>query len=171
MARCFENSSESHPNLQKAGPTGIPIALLGGTIFASDWPLFDAVEAAGGAIVLNATEPGERCLPPPVPIPDHRLDVDGLANHYFDNIVDVFRRPNSQLYSWLEPRLKERQVRGIILPVRVGCDLWRAEAASLREAFGLPVLVLDSHRVGGLTTGPAGLRDVTRLTAFVESLQ
>jgi hypothetical protein len=62
--------------------------------------------------------------------------------------------------------LAERRVRGIVLWVHVGCDLWRAEATSLREAFGLPVLVLDAHEVRA-----GGLRDTNRLAAFIESLQ
>jgi hypothetical protein len=62
--------------------------------------------------------------------------------------------------------LAERRVRGIVLWVHVGCDLWRAEAASLRETFGLPLLVLDS-----LDARAGGLRDLNRLAAFIESLQ
>lgn len=145
----------------------IPLALLGGPLLPSQWPLFDAAESAGGRIVLNATEPGERCLLPPLPSlgPDES-PFAALANHYYDHALDVFHRPNSRLYSWLAVRLAERRVRGIILWVHVGCDLWRAEAASLREAFGLAVLVLDSHEI---RTG--GLRDTNRLMAFIESLQ
>jgi hypothetical protein len=48
----------------------------------------------------------------------------------------------------------------------VGCDLWRAEAASIREAFGLPVLVIDVHEARQM-----GARELTRLGAFVESIQ
>lgn len=39
---------------------GVPVALVGGPLLPSQWSLFDAVEAAGGRVVLNATEPGER---------------------------------------------------------------------------------------------------------------
>jgi hypothetical protein len=88
------------------------------------------------------------------------------ANHYFDHCVDVFQRPNTRLYAWLEARLAERGVGGIVLWVHVGCDLWRAEAASLREAFGLPVLVLESQEAGA-----GGLRDANRLAAFFEALR
>jgi hypothetical protein len=131
-------------------------------------------------VVLNATEPGERCLLPALsavcgapasgpaagaPITSLDALLTRLCDHYFDHIVDVFQRPNSRLYDWLGPRLAARGVRGIVLWVHVGCDLWRAEAASLREAFGLPVLVLDSPDVRG-----GGLRDLNRLAAFIESL-
>jgi hypothetical protein len=192
----------------------VALALVGGPLTASQWGLFDLIESAGGCVVLNATEPGERCLLPPLPgldvaqvsqpavsptsrsaalgLPGVAPTVDGhagletcdradsevcatnsaaaplarLCDHYFDHIVDVFQRPNSRLYDWLRPRLAERRVRGIVLWVHVGCDLWRAEAASLREAFGLPVLVLDTTETRG-----AGLRELSRLGAFIESLQ
>ena len=71
---------------------------------------------------------------------------DALVAGYFENIVDVFQRPNTRLYSWLKPRLLSRQARGIVLWHFTGCDLWRAEAQTLREAFGLPVLLLEAAR-------------------------
>jgi len=145
----------------------VPLALVGGPLLPSQWPLFNATEAAGGCVVLNGTEPSERCLLPPLPsLGQGESPLLAVANHYFDHLVDVFQRPNSRLYEWLATRLTLRRVRGIVLWVHVGCDLWRAEAASLREAFGLPVLVLDSHEVRA-----GGLRDTNRLAAFIESLK
>lgn len=145
----------------------ILLALVGGPLLASQRPLFDAIESAGGCVMLNATEPCERCLLPPLPnLALNRSQLAVLADHYFDHALDVFHRPNSRLYAWLGPRLADRCVRGIVLWVHVGCDLWRAEAASFREAFGLPVLVLDAHEVHA-----GGLRDANRLAAFIESLQ
>ncbi|HEX7577190.1 MAG TPA: 2-hydroxyacyl-CoA dehydratase family protein, partial [Verrucomicrobiae bacterium] len=45
--------------LQPAAPTNqIPLALVGGPFLASHWKLLDEIEAAGGRIVLNATESG-----------------------------------------------------------------------------------------------------------------
>lgn len=144
---------------------GVPLALVGGPLLPSQWSLFDAVEVAGGRVVLNATEPGERSVLPPLPpLAPGQEAVIALADHYFDHAVDVFHRPNTRLYAWLGERLKARGARGILLWAHLACDLWRVEAASLREAFGLPVLVLEAHRVG---TG--GLRDRQRLGAFVES--
>jgi benzoyl-CoA reductase/2-hydroxyglutaryl-CoA dehydratase subunit BcrC/BadD/HgdB len=166
------------PESAKHQRRGVPLALVGGPLCPSQWKLFDTIESAGGQVVLNATEPGERCLLPPASeVPGSgSSESDGccagtvmlaqLCDRYFDHIVDVFQRPNSRLYSWLGTRLAERQVRGIVLWVHIGCDLWRAEAASFREAFGLPVLVLDS-----LGSRAGGLRDLTRLDAFIESLQ
>ena len=92
--------------------------------------------------------------------------VAALADHYFDHAIDVFHRPNSRLYAWLAERLMARGARGIVLWAHVACDLWRVEAASFREAFDLPLVVLDAHEV------PAGgRRDAQRLRAFIESLQ
>jgi len=162
-----DGSATTQQALAVPGTQGVPLALVGGPLLPSQWPLFAATESAGGCVVLNATEPGERGLLPPLPVPaDGESPIATLANHYFDHAVDVFHRPNSRLYEWLAARLAERCVRGIVLWVHVGCDLWRAEAASLREAFGLPVLVLDSHEVRA-----GGLRDTNRLAAFIESLK
>ena len=144
---------------------GVRLALVGGPLLPSHWPLFDAVAAAGGCVVLNATEPGERCLLPPLPTLAAGWDpLITLADHYFDHAVDVFHRPNSRLYAWLRARLDERQARGLVLWHNVGCDLWRAEAQPLREAFGLPVLLLEAD-------GAALPRSTGRLEAFIESLR
>jgi benzoyl-CoA reductase/2-hydroxyglutaryl-CoA dehydratase subunit BcrC/BadD/HgdB len=158
----------SVPGEAPAAPDdGVRLALVGGPFLTSQGTFWDALEAAGGCVVLNATEPGERCLLPPLPPGSLGPDaIVRLADHYFDHIIDVFQRPHVRLYDWLGERLSARGARGIVLAVHVGCDLWRAEAASLREAFGLPVLVLDSPSVGG-----GGLRDLNRLSAFVESLR
>jgi benzoyl-CoA reductase/2-hydroxyglutaryl-CoA dehydratase subunit BcrC/BadD/HgdB len=147
--------------------SGVPLALVGGPLLRSQLDLLDAVKGVGGRVVLNAAEPGERCLLPPLPPRSPgRPPLALLADHYFDQAIDVFHRPNSRLYAWLGARLADRGVRGIILQVHVGCDLWRAEAASFREAWPLPVLVLEAHEGRGF-----GQRDLTRLGAFVESLQ
>jgi len=57
-------------------------------------------------------------------------------------------------------------VRGIVLWCFTGCDLWRAEWQTLREACHLPVLLLETDDAAGLAP-----RDVSRLQAFVETLQ
>jgi hypothetical protein len=89
-----------------------------------------------------------------------------LVRGCFENIVDVFQKPNTRLYSWLKDRLTLRQVRGIVLWQFTGCDLWRAEAQTLREMFGLPVLVLEADEVQSCSP-----RDVNRIQAFVETLK
>ena len=168
LAHFFRDGSLPTPE-GMISPTagGVPLAVVGGPLLPPQWALLDAIESVGGCVVLNATEPGERCLLPPRPDSANGvLPLRALADHYFDHVVDVFQRPNSRLYEWLAARLTQRRVRGIVLWVHVGCDLWRAEAASLRDAFGLPLLVLESHDVRA-----GSLRDTNRLAAFIEALQ
>lgn len=142
----------------------VPLAIVGGPLGAADWGIFQAIENAGGRIALNATEPGERCLCPA--FENHAVPFDALVAGYFENIVDIFQRPNTRLYAWLKASLSARQARGIVLWHFTGCDLWRAEAQTLREMFGLPVLPIEAGEAAGLSP-----RDVTRLQAFVESLK
>ena len=98
---------------------------------------------------------------------DFRADPLGaLARGYFDNCVDVFQRPNTRLYSWLGGRLTARGVRGIVLWVHTGCDLWRAEAQTLRETFRLPVLLLEADEMSGDSP-----REANRIQAFVETFK
>jgi hypothetical protein len=142
----------------------VPLALVGGPLSVADWNLFDVIESVGGRVTLNATKTGERSLSPRVP--DDGALFDALVAGYFEHIVDVFQRPNSRLYSWLKPRLASRQIRGIVLWHFTGCDLWRAEAQSLREAFGLPVQLIEAGETAGVSP-----REVNRLQAFVETLK
>ncbi len=162
----------------------VPLALVGGPLPPSLWGLLELIEAAGGRLVLDGTEAGERSLLPQVRLhppggpenqptstgaprpPDTEDGVEILANAYFDAITAVFQRPNTRLYQWLRARVAARQVRGIILWHYVGCDLWRAEAQSLREALGLPVLLLEADETDGHS-----LRHAGRIAAFIECLR
>jgi benzoyl-CoA reductase/2-hydroxyglutaryl-CoA dehydratase subunit BcrC/BadD/HgdB len=137
--------------------------------------LLDSLEESGGRVVLDGTEAGERSLwrstpagigsEPGSPAPSAQSSLDELARAYCTHCTDVFQRPNTRLYDWLEHRVTERGVRGILLWHYVGCDLWRAEAASLREALELPVLGLDADE-----TGSDFPRTIGRIEAFIESL-
>jgi benzoyl-CoA reductase/2-hydroxyglutaryl-CoA dehydratase subunit BcrC/BadD/HgdB len=144
----------------------VPLALVGGPFLASHWKLLDEIEAAGGRVVLNASKNGERSLSPAFEFAADTNPFDALVHGYCDHIIDVFQRPNTRLYSWLKPRLAAREVRGIVLWHFTGCDLWRAEAQTLRETFNLPVLLLEA----GGEPGNAP-RELTRLQAFVETLK
>jgi benzoyl-CoA reductase/2-hydroxyglutaryl-CoA dehydratase subunit BcrC/BadD/HgdB len=155
------------PPRRAARSTQVPLALVGGPFLAPHWKLLDEVEAAGGRVALNATEMGERSLTPAFE-PESGADpaFDALVGGYWNNIVDVFQRPNARLYSWLQPRLASRGARGIVLRHFTGCDLWRAEARTLGEVSGLPVLLLEAGGEPG-----AAPREINRLQAFVEMLQ
>ena len=119
--------------------------------------------------MLNGTLTGERGLCPNCKC-DQAADAGGgaaaLARCYFESITDVFQRPNSGLYAWLKRRLASRKVRGILLWHYNRCDLWRAEAQSLREAFGLPVLPVEAEAAAGTAA-----RARNGLEAFIEMLK
>ena len=115
---------------------------------------------------VDQTRPGfaRDQSPSPEPCSVNAALLALLARGCLANCVDVFQRPNTRLYDWLRERLTARQARGIVLWHYVGCDLWRAEAQPLREAFGLPVLLLDADEA-------APQRNTGRLEAFLESLR
>ena len=151
----------------------IPLALVGGPLPHWQSHMLEAIVAAGGRIVLNATEAGERVLggkaaPDPALATDGTLPdlVESLARSCLDRCVDVYQRPNTRLYLWLKDRIIARRPRGILLWHFVGCDLWRAEAQSLRDYFDLPVLLLEA--VDSVADTP---RQTGRIQAFLESLR
>ena len=124
---------------------GVPMALLGGPLMAGHLWIFDAIENAGGEIVLDGTETGERTLPRAFERrrlhENHFLE---MADAYFGTIPDAFRRPNSQLYQWLKGELARRGIRGILLHRYLWCDTWRAEVQRMKEWSPAPVLDLDA---------------------------
>jgi benzoyl-CoA reductase/2-hydroxyglutaryl-CoA dehydratase subunit BcrC/BadD/HgdB len=90
-----------------------------------------------------------------------------LARAYFEGILDASRRPNDELYKWLERELTGRAVRGIIFRRYVWCDLWHAELARLKDLIELPVLDIDAAGDSHLEQP----RISNRLRAFMEILQ
>ncbi len=150
------------------------LAILGGPLDIEEIDLIGKIEALGGEIVLNATETGERTLAPhgleqlPQRVAGDSLELlaEELARGMLPQWADVFQRPNTPLYDWLARRLTERQVQGLVLWHQVGCDLWRAEAETLRETFRLPLLSIEAEE--SATTSP---RTIGRIQAFLEALQ
>jgi hypothetical protein len=157
---------------------GVPLAIVGGPLMRRDLDIFDIAEQAGGRIVLDATETGERGMC--IPFDRRRLPVaarprhDGrdeplmeLANAYFGGIQDASRRPNSELYKWLKCKFTDRGVRGIIFHRYVWCDMWHAELQRLKDWTDIPVLDIDT--TGGNETRLH--RTANRIRAFLETLQ
>jgi len=145
----------------------VPLALVGGPLRRDDVRLFDAIERAGGLVVLDGTESGARTLP--APFDRRRLRDDPLlelVDAYFGAIPDIFRRPDTALHQWLGRELAASSARGIILWRNVWCDLWAASVGRLRETTGLPVLDLD---VSGEDAGFGRTGD--RIQAFMEMLR
>jgi benzoyl-CoA reductase/2-hydroxyglutaryl-CoA dehydratase subunit BcrC/BadD/HgdB len=147
---------------------GVPLAIIGGPMIRQDFDVFDMVEQAGGRIVLDATETGERGLCAAF---DRRGLRDEplmeLANAYFGGINDASRRPNSELYKWLRQEIDSRQVQGIIFRRYVWCDLWHAELQRLKDWTDLPVLDIDTDG----NNDNEQFRTANRIRAFLEMLQ
>ena len=147
---------------------GIRLAIIGGPLMKQDFDLFDMIEQSGGRIVLDATETGERGLCGPF---DRRRLRDEplmeLADAYFGGIRDASRRPNSELYKWLQRELASRQVRGIIFRRYLWCDMWHAELRRLKDFSDLPVLDIDTAGDNDMERQ----RTTNRIRAFMEMLQ
>jgi len=133
-----------------------------------EFGIFDIIEQAGGRVVLDATETGERGMCAPLDVDGLRQDpLRKLSKAYFCGIVDASRRPDSQLYDWLERRLTERDVQGVIFRRYVWCDMWHAQLNRLKELIELPVLDIDT--TGDLESEES--RITGRIRAFLEMLQ
>ncbi len=159
----LSNITVSEPQIE-----GVPLAIVGGPLMRRDFDIFDIVEQAGGHIVLDATETGQRGMCAPF---DRRGLRDKplleLASAYFCGIHDASRRPNSGLYRWLKCRLADREVRGIIFHRYLWCDMWHAELQRLKDWAGLPVLDID---MAG-NNESINQRTANRVRAFLETLQ
>jgi benzoyl-CoA reductase/2-hydroxyglutaryl-CoA dehydratase subunit BcrC/BadD/HgdB len=157
-------AAESVGNSPKRNPRNL--ALLGGPMPADGGELFRIIENAGGRIVLDATESGERTLPPPFNAGRLRADpLEELVRAYFDEIPDVFHRPNDRLYTWLRQQIVERKITGLLVRRYVWCDLWHAELPRLTQELALPVLDWD---VADDDPGD-NARTIGRLEAFLET--
>jgi benzoyl-CoA reductase/2-hydroxyglutaryl-CoA dehydratase subunit BcrC/BadD/HgdB len=157
-------STESKPRTHT--PSAAPIALVGGPLLRNHLELFDRIEAAGGAVALDASGSGERMLPAPFDRRAlHEDPFSALVERHFA-IPDVFRRPNSELYVWLRREMAARGVRGLLFRYTLWCDLWHAEAQRMKEWAKAPFLLLeagDEEEVNG--------HAASRIEAFLEMLR
>jgi benzoyl-CoA reductase/2-hydroxyglutaryl-CoA dehydratase subunit BcrC/BadD/HgdB len=165
----LEYGANREPTSEEVGRPAkeVPLALVGGPLLAEDFELFELIEQAGGRVVLDGTEQGERTRP--AQFDRERLAVDPfdeLVHAYFDTIPDAFRRPDGLLHEWLGREIAARNVRGVILHRYVWCDNWHAEVYRLKETLSVPVLDLDNAGADG--GGRA--RAEARIRAFVEML-
>jgi len=146
----------------------IRLAIIGGPLMRQDFDLFDIIEQAGGRVVLDATETGERGLC--ASFDRRRLHDEPLmelADAYFIGINDASRRPNSELYKWLKQQFALRRVQGIIFRRYLWCDIWHAELARLKDFTDLPVLDIDTAG----DNNSERRRTANRICAFMETLQ
>lgn len=165
-ANAIQRSVASHGHEEHAVTPGVPVALVGGPLLVEHRSIRDLIAAAGGRVVLDATDDGVRTQPAEL---DPGLLLESpemaLAKAYLEVIADAFRRPNDALYEWLRLGLRESGARGIVLLRYLWCDIWHAEAARLRETFPLPLLDLDADEGQDLS------RLAMRIESFVETLR
>jgi hypothetical protein len=165
----FHREGTVDPGLSEGayGLRGLPVALVGGPLMSHHFPIFDLVEKAGGAVVLDATESGERTMP--APLQRRRFDEDplmSLVEAYFGHIADAFRRPDDRLYEWLKSKIVERGVRGIILRYYTWCDHWHAELQRMKEWSETPVLGIAAD-----AEDPVDGHTASRVESFLEMLK
>lgn len=148
------------------GTRGIPVALFGGPLTRDDQEIYTLVAECGGHVMLDGTEQGDRTNPARFDRRRMKDDPLGeLVSAYFGSIPDVFLRPNSELFKWLESEVVARDIRGVILARQVWCDKWHAEVHRFRAWLKVPLLDVD------LDGQPCGARTRTRIQAFMESLR
>ena len=146
---------------------GIPLALVGGPLFEKDDVILELIEQAGGRLVLDATEGGERTQPAKLDRRQlHENPFAELAQAYFGAIPDAFRRPNNRLYKWLGQEVARRNVRGILFRRYVWCDIWHAELPRMKEWSPVPVLDIDVCGDDESRSRTSG-----RIEAFLEMLK
>ena len=156
---------ETHPHGGR-----VPLALVGGPRLREFYTVLEYLHLLGGEIVLDATDDGERGrmgwggVDVVYSSAESLLEV--LVDRYLTGVPDVFRRPNTLFYTWLEEHLRARQARGILYFSHVWCDLWKAEETRVRERCGLPLLAVQ---LDGATERDGHIR--SRIAAFIEMLQ
>jgi benzoyl-CoA reductase/2-hydroxyglutaryl-CoA dehydratase subunit BcrC/BadD/HgdB len=136
-------------------------------LLEKDLKILDLIEQAGGRVVLDATEGGERTLPD---VFDRRRlagdPLGELARAYFGTIPDVFRRPNDSLFDWLDEAVSQRRARGLLFHRYVWCDVWHAELSRVKQRSAVPVLEIDECDDDASLSRTGG-----RIEAFLELLR
>jgi len=147
--------------------SGVPVALVGGPLMRHHFDIFDLVETCGGTVVLDASDTGERTMSAPLDRRTLRGDpLAALAEAYFGNIPDAFRRPNSLLYQWLKREMADRGVRGIIFLSHTWCDMWLAEAQRMKEWSEVPLVAVTAD-----SDESARAHTASRIESFLEMLR
>ncbi|MBF0252458.1 MAG: 2-hydroxyacyl-CoA dehydratase [Candidatus Omnitrophica bacterium] len=143
----------------------IPVALLGGHFSDNDHEIIDLIEEMGGTVVLDGTYEGERVLPLESDIYESYLNsAELLTKIYFEEIPDVFKRPNNRLFDWVREKIIENNIKAVVLVRYLFCDKWHAESLRLKEIAGLPFLDIE------LDGKKLSRRTKTNVQAFMEML-
>jgi benzoyl-CoA reductase/2-hydroxyglutaryl-CoA dehydratase subunit BcrC/BadD/HgdB len=139
------------------------LLLTGSPAVPGDNTVAETVEAMGGALIpVNCT--GFQMFPDKLEKPDD-FSVATLCRIYFESMKCVRCRPNSETFSSTAEELRSAGAHGLIVKTLKFCDLWFTEKARMKEAFQLPVLVLDTAFSSGEIE-----RTAVRVESFVQSL-
>jgi benzoyl-CoA reductase/2-hydroxyglutaryl-CoA dehydratase subunit BcrC/BadD/HgdB len=144
----------------------IRLAIAGGPI-PENSPFIQQLEQAGGTVVLDATDGGERTWPATSSRGRLRTDPLGELARSHLAIPSVHQRPNDALFAWLQAEIVARSVRGLILRRYVWCDLWHAEARRLADMLDVPVLDLEMDGDCEEIDAPA----MSRVEGFIDMLK
>ena len=97
-----------------------------------------------------------------------REPLDVLTDAYYGSIPDPSRRPNDLLYTWLEKKIDERRIQGLIVWRYAWCDNWHAEIQRIKETYGLPTIEIDGAAEFNSNTIP---RCATRIQSLLNTLR
>ena len=139
----------------------IPLVMAGPHGMSGDSVWLNMIAQRSGGILLD-------CSLPSNPVFDRRAMVQDpfseLADACFDNIQDVFQRPNSGFYKKLDRALRQSDIKGLIVRRYLWCDLWHAEIYRLKQWSPVPVLDLEI----GNSPQDEKHRLATRIQSFME---
>lgn len=140
------------------------VVLTGSPLTYEDTGIFELLEDRGIAVLqltcsgTNAVECSGR--------PAHENgEVRHLAISAFYRPACIRARPNAEVYERIKNGLQGYSASGLILKTLNFCDLWHTERERMRNAFGVPVLFLDSNYARGVRE-----RLANRIDAFWEML-
>lgn len=152
--------------LDSTGPYEPEFTLLltGSPVVPGDNIVAETVEAMGGALVpVNCT--GFQMFPDKPDKPDD-FSIATLCRIYFESMKCVRCRPNNETFTHTAEELRFTGAHGLIVKSLKFCDLWFTEKARMKQAFKVPVLVLDTAFSRGENE-----RTAVRVESFVQSLE
>ncbi|MEZ4813457.1 MAG: 2-hydroxyacyl-CoA dehydratase family protein [Caldisericia bacterium] len=151
----------SNKNIKKKSHPKIAIA--GSPTAKEGIKLLCEIEKFPAEIVFDATCTGDRFLELEI---DENIDpFEAAASAYFNQTPCIRARPNDDFFSWMNKKITDLEIDGVVWKTLRGCDLWNSEIQTAKELLSVPVLGLDysysdidSHRIK------------TRIEAFLENL-
>jgi len=140
------------------------LLLTGSPVAPGDSIVAETVEAMGGALIpINCT--GFQMFPDqPGKLED--FSVATLCRVYFESMKCVRCRPNHEMFRYAAEELSSTGAHGLIVKSLKFCDLWFTEKVRMKQAFRVPVLVLDTAFSMGEVE-----RTAVRVESFVQSLE